>query len=397
MRTQTMKMWGGLCLALALSAAAAGCGNATKSSSGAGDAATVGSAAQGKFDAAANVEALYKGTFTSPPTTSPTPQAGKKIWVISVDQSISAASNTTAGMQASAKVLGWDLKVFDSKSDPATANNGIRQAVSAGADGIVLLYWDCSAIKAGLLTAEQAHVTTVAIEGVDCDKPLFDHIVTYNTIPDFYGSLPGTYVNDSAVWERTIADYVIAKAGNHAKILFVTETDLSSTKRATEAGLDELSKCSGCEVVQAKIQVTDYGPGLQQKVQQALLQNKDIDAVLVENDAMLSTGTIAALKGANLWGKVIIGGGEGSAEMVPLMRTYPTYWGFGVFPVEWEGAASLDALNRMFNNEKPGETGIGLQLVDKDHNLPAQSDVLVPTHNGQPIDYAGIYRSAWTG
>lgn len=390
------RLAGGTCAALALTVLVAGCGgaggNAGSESSGA---ATVGSAAEGDFDAKSNVEALFAGTFTQPPSDSPAPASGKNVWLISLDQSLPAAAAPARAAEEAAKALGWDITVFDSKSDPAAANNGINQAVAAGADAVVSLYWDCSTIKAGLLTAKSANVTRVAIEADDCpDSPLYDHVVSYNNLPDFYGGLPGDFRNFIPAYQRMLADYLIARGSS--KILFVTETDLGVLKRATEAALDQLSKCTSCEVVNVPILVNDYGPNLQQKVQQALLKNPDIDAVMVLSDTMLSTGVIAALKSANLWGKVAISGGEGSEEMVAVMRDYPADWAFGIFPVQWDAYASMDALNRIFNGQQPvAETGMGLQLVDHDHNLPATGNVLAPTQNGVPIDFAAAYEKAW--
>lgn len=220
---------------LALCALAAGCGNAGDNSGSASGAATVGSAAEGHFDAASNVNALFEGMFTAPQGDSPPPVRGKKVWFISLDQSQVAASNTTKAAEDAAQALGWDVTVFDAKSDPATANNGINQAIASGADAVVSVYWDCSTIKAGLLAAKKANVTRVAIEAIDCPgSPLFDHVVSYNNLPAFYGGLSGDFLNFIPGYQRMLADYLIAKAGAHSKIMFLTETDLGVLKRATE-------------------------------------------------------------------------------------------------------------------------------------------------------------------
>ena len=211
-----------------------------------------------------------------------------------------------------------------------------------------------------------------------------------------YGDLPGTFANNQAIYQRALADYVLANTDDDATIVFVTEYDLSSPKIASEAGLDQLEQCSGCEVVEVEITIADYGPGLQQKMEQTLLQHPDTDAVLVGSDAVLSTGVIPALKGADLYGKVVIGGGEGTAEMVALMRDYPMPWGFDIWPVAWESYSAMDAIVRIESGEEPVQSGQGQQLVDQEHNLPTDSDILVPTSGGEPIDYAAIYKEAWT-
>ena len=100
-----------------------------------------------------------------------------------------------------------------------------------------------------------------------------------------------------------MADYVLANTDDDAKIVFVTEYDLSSPKIASEAGLDQLKQCPGCEVVEVEITIADYGPGLQQKMEQALLQHPDTDAVLVGSDAVLSTGVDPGAQGCRSVGQ----------------------------------------------------------------------------------------------
>jgi len=399
-----------LSAAIGLTAAAtlalAGCGSssggstsspaAAPSSSAASPSESSSTTAAGGYDPAANVAALYTGTFTNPPTDSPKPATGKNIWVISADQSLISAANTAAAIEAAGEKLGWTVNVVDSKLDPAAGSNGIQQAVAAKADAIVSIYWDCAAVKAGLLQAKGANVLRIGVEVADCDgEQLYDYIVAYNALPEFYGGLEGTMPNQLNAWQRALADYAVDKIQGQGKILFVTEYDSATLAAQSEGGLDQLSKCSGCTVVPLEITLADYGPPLQQKIQDALVKHPDIAAFMVESDFVLSLGGIAALKAAGLWGKVVIAGGEGSAESVKLMRDYPAPWAFSVLPSAWEGYAAADAANRLFNGQQPAaQTGMGLQLADKEHNLPAD-DVLRPTANGVPIDFAAEYETAW--
>jgi ribose transport system substrate-binding protein len=49
----------------------------------------------------------------------------------------------------------------------------------------------------------------------------------------------------------------------------------------------------------------------------------------------------------------------------------------------------VDTLNSYWSQKKPADSGIGWQLVDKDHGLP-------PAGPLEPkIDYKGTYRKAW--
>ena len=70
------------------------------------------------YDAEANVQALFEGTNSSPPTDSPPPPTGLNVWAISADQALPFAVTMTDAMQDAADALGWDLTIFDAKSDP---------------------------------------------------------------------------------------------------------------------------------------------------------------------------------------------------------------------------------------------------------------------------------------
>ena len=56
---------------------------------------------------------------------------------------------------------------------------------------------------------------------------------------------------------------------------------------------------------------------------------------------------------------------------------------------QWVGWATIDAMNSVFTHKPVYTSGIGWELVDATHNLPA-SDNLVPKEN-----YIAAYEKAW--
>ncbi|NUO61605.1 MAG: sugar ABC transporter substrate-binding protein [Hamadaea sp.] len=347
-------------------------------------------------EAQARVDKLYAGTHTRPPADSPKPAAGKNLWVISYGQSFVSSATTAAAAEKAAETLGWRVTVVDAKFNPATALDGIRQAVAAGADALFTIYWDCSAVKAGLIAARQAGVVTVANEAQDCEgKPLYDHVVSYN--PGFYDGNDGGFLGYLRGWAAALADYTIVKTEGKAKAIVFSQTDTVSSRVAYDGYVDQLAACAGCEVVSTVEYVgSEVGPALQQKAEQALLQHPDANALTVSGDANLTGGVIAALKSSGRYGKIVIAGGEGSAATIPLMRSYPSWWGFSNLPISWEGWAAVDAINRIFNSGTPAaKSGIGYQIVDKEHNTPP-GDEAVAYKNGEPIDFASLYRQVWS-
>jgi ribose transport system substrate-binding protein len=139
------------CLAIAaLTAVIAGCGGSDKSSnSGGASATTEGNsvAAQAKAEQAKSFEGEGYG---SPPKTSPPPQRGKNVWIMSCDQSIPSCSTPIGAAVEAAKAMGWKVTLFDAKLNPARISEGYRQAIAAKADGIISYSIDCPLSQGGL-------------------------------------------------------------------------------------------------------------------------------------------------------------------------------------------------------------------------------------------------------
>jgi ribose transport system substrate-binding protein len=339
---------------------------------------------------------LYAGTYQDPPTHSPKPAVGKSIWIISYLQTYTSSATTAAAAQKAAQALGWNATVFDAKGDPATAVNGIRQAIAAKASAIFAIYWDCSAVKAGLLAAKSAGIVTMADEASDCPgNPLYNYIVSYNSGVFPYND--GGFLGYLEGWEAVSAQYIIASTSAHAKVIDFDETDIAATVYQDKGFRQQMATCGGCKIVDTvTFTGADLGPALQQKAQQAFLQHPDANAVVVPADAILTGGVLAAMKSAGKYGSLVIGGGEGGPDLISAMKAYPGHWGFSSLPIAWEGWQAVDAANRLFNGQQPiHDSGMGYQIVDKTRNTPPGNE-MIPFKNGQPIDFAGVYTKAWT-
>lgn len=341
------------------------------------------------------VDSLFKGTYGAPPSQGPAPKLGTKIWIISYGQSYAGAALEAGAAQTAARTLGWDATIYDAKFDPSNAVAGIRQAVAAGARGVFIPWFDCASIKAGLLAAHQAGVFVVTDEAADCaGQHLFDYIVQYH---------PGTFkVNDGSVsgylqgWGAALASYAIDRTEGKAKVLLFDQTDTSTFGDVIKGGKDRFAECGGCEVVDTvSFTNADVGPNLQQKAQQALLQHPEANAIFAPGDGILVGGVLAALRASgDRYGSMVIAGGEGSSVIGDL-RSYRGDWAVSTLPLDWSGYQAIDALNRLVAGQKPvSDSGIGYQLVDKEHNLPSGALATAMT-DGTPINFATLYNAAW--
>lgn len=362
--------------------ALAGCGD------GGNDGAANGKASSGdiaKYDR--QLEALYEGSYREPSGGPVTPPKGKNVWVISTGQAIEAAVNLTAGIEEAGQALEWDVNVFDGRFDSTRQLAGIEQAVADGADGIVLVYIDCPPVKAGLQQAADAGVAVVGIQSQECEPALEDHVIRYADHRDF-----ATYLSHG--FGGTQAKWVIAKTKGEAKTIVTGETDLYSTRVTYDGVVEGFEECETCEIVDTVEFVgSELGPPLQQKIEQSLNQHPEANSFVAAYDAVMTIGGgAAALRASGRLDELEVMGGEGSKPGIELIRDRAGVDACTGTPTGWEGYEAMMSLTRIFAGQDPerGDSGIGEQVCDLEHNLPPQGEGYQA-----PIDYVAAYRELW--
>ena len=350
------------------------------------------------------VEAAYEGIIGEPPTTSPKPQPGMNIWLVTLSPDLGAPNE----LAAAADLMGWDVTVFDGKFSPDIMVSGLRQAVADDADGVVVAYADCADIKAGLEDLAEADIPVVNIESTDCDvnvgddgaltdsgQPgLFDAQVGYHNPDD-----PASPLIFAEAW-RIFAEYqglgIIEGTQGGAKIIVLSEVDIRlnfvSLRRLKETLADH---CPDCEIVETvEFTGAEFGPALQDKVAQALVQHPEANAIYGIYDAPTQDVAAAVIQSGRQ-DDVFVMGGEGTAPIVDLIsQERGVNAGVG-FSVVWEVYAALDAINRLLHGEEPPDgvafpSGVGLQLFTKSRNLPPEGERYSPA-----VDFEAAYRKAW--
>jgi ribose transport system substrate-binding protein len=324
------------------------------------------------------------------PTTAPKPQPGKNVWIISPGQIGESASIPTNAAKAAGETIGWKMTIFDSKLDPSQFSAGIRQAIAAKADGIILDAIDCAFVRQALAEAREAKIKTIAFYAFDCDdpaikgQPLFDGMVAFDRELTNYADL-------TRAWGALKADWVIAQTKAKAKVIAFKEDELLVVKYIREGFEQELAKCTTCELVKTvDFTLADLGPKLQQKAEAALLQHPEANAIHVPYDSAVILGVAAAVFGSGRNDQLAVVGGEGFPSNLELIRANRGQDAANAFPSQWTGWASIDALNRVFHGEKVVDSGISFRLIDRDHNLPA------PGKGYQPdVDYRAALAKAW--
>jgi ribose transport system substrate-binding protein len=334
------------------------------------------------------LDALYEGTYEEPSGGPVKPPPGKNIWVISTGQTIEAAINASAAMEEAGETLDWDVNVFDGRFDSNRQIAGVEGALAAGADGIVLIYVDCPPIKSALQQASDAGVVVVGIQSQECEPPLLDHVIRYARHRDFVEYLSHGFGGTQAKW-------VIAKTKGEAKTIVTAQTDLYSTRVTHDPGItDAFAACETCEIVDTVEFVgTEFGPPLQQKIEQSLNQHPEANSFIAAYDAVMTGGGgAAALRASDRLDEIEVMGGEGSKQGIELIYDRAGMEACTGTPTGWEGYAAMMSLARIFAGQDPerGDSGIGEQVCDIDHNLPPRGEGY-----RAPIDYVAAYHRLW--
>ena len=183
---------------------------------------------------------------------------------------------------------------------------------------------------------------------------------------------------------------MIAATGGKAQVIYFNDPEFVVLKYTGEGFLNEIAKCSGCKVVD-KVQFTgtELGSTLQQKAASALLQHPEANAVKSPYTAATILGIASAVTQSGRAGDIYVMGGEGFQPELDLMRAHQGVNAAMIAPSDWTGYAAIDTMNSLFRHQKPAYSGLGWQLVDAQHNLPATGPF---TSN---INYKAIYEKAW--
>ncbi len=330
--------------------------------------------------------ALYTGTYTAPQVTPVVPKSDQLVWLVAVGLNIEPSDVSAKNLQEAAALLGWRTNIFDGQFDSSIALTGIEQAIAAKADGIIVWAVDCAGISTGVAAANAAGIPIVAIEAENCATGGFPHVVRYSDDNrDFLDWFEG--------WGRAQAVWTIAKTKGEAKTILVDETDLAVTRAVGNGWRAEFAECDTCEIIHTiEFVGADFGPALQGKIEQALIQFPKANSLIPAYDAVMTSGGATALLSAGKTAEFVVAGGEGSTQGIQQI-----YSGFGMqmcvgLNSANETYAAVDALIRLQAGEDPMSTttGIGYQVCDMSANMPADGAIYE-----SPIDFKAVYRAAW--
>lgn len=346
--------------------------------------------------AKANVEkyyANYGAELTLPPVENTL--AGKKVFYVTAGSTSPAGTAGLAAIEALAETVGFDLTPFDGQFTLTKYQEGMRQAIAQGADVLYLFGVDCAGNEAALKEVREAGITIVGSNSVDCDEvdpsaeSLFDVSPLYPVGPDMDGS--ARVAADWADWGAAQADYLIAKLDGNVKVIQFDVPDFAVTAALGQGFRDQMAKCDTCEILETiNIGVADFGPGLQQKAEQALIKHPDANAVEINYDDLVTLGLGAAIASSGRVDDLLVVAGEGYENTIDMIREggKGLNAGYGIsYP--WDAYAAIDSAMRFLAGQDLAVVGSPTQLYDAEHNLPASGPYVPGT------DFATAFEQAW--
>lgn len=270
---------------------------------------------------------------------SPTPAPGKKVFIISSDQSLEGNIRVVGGLTQAASILGWSPVVIDGKSSPDAQNAGFQQAVNQHAYAIFDVFIDSTSLGASMAAAQAAHIPVISItSGSPTSGP--DAVVAE------IGSVPFNYQMG-----QLEGYYAIAVSGGHVHAVVLKDTSFTTAPPISDGTVAVLKQCGGCTVDDVvtfgAAQIVTALPGL---TQTALQQHPDVNYVFTPYDAAVSFAA-QGIRDAGSSAKVVSTGGN--KPNLALIRSGQTQAATVAEPLEYFSFLAVNDLIRYEGGQKP--------------------------------------------
>lgn len=361
----------------------------------------------GKTTAALDIDAdailadAFEGVVEEPPAEGPPAATGKTIW-LSNCLGFEGCARFGDGVKAAAEAIGWEVREVDNKNDPNASISIIRQAITAGADGVIDTLSDCPNIKAGLEAAKEAGMPVITYAGLDCDNPEFGGEEALYAAPFRLGEREDSleYYRDQGALD---AEYILAVATERElgspNILQTQNRNQLFQKARAEGFADKIKElCPDCGLEPLEFTTDQFATGQAQQVfKSGILRNPDSNVLYYANDAFLAPGLQPAIEASKGQFDIICCGDGGQQGLANVRRSgdLAGIYTINFAPVEMWGWGAVDIMNRVFAGvpaeDIPGQAHVSF-YVDPDHNLPAEGDPVEV-----PFDYVAAYTALWKG
>jgi ribose transport system substrate-binding protein len=299
-------------------------------------------------------------------------------YIVSVDEEAAKVAET----------YGATWVEYTNQGTPTEHSAGIEQAISQGADVIVLSQGiNGELIIPALERAKAADIPVVITHtyqnGDPIPEALTDLVAAQMTAP----------FNESG---RLSADWAIKETEGQGDILLINSSEVPPSNGIIGAMEDEIAEnCPGCSVKTVNIPVADWATKIASTVQSEIQANPELDYVLPVYDSMtlfVESGVVAAGK----VGSVFTASFNGTPAVLKILQEGEVLTMDVGEDITWLAWASLDTIGRVLTGTEPvadGDQKTPLKVITKDN----VDETGVPPVAGQGYGdaYVAGYEALW--
>jgi ribose transport system substrate-binding protein len=376
-------------LLMATTALVAACSSSTSSSSQSTDsssqspaATAAGSAAAASAcqEAAATALTAAEAPVTLTLPTQPVKMAsikGKTVWLILPDEA-AIVGQIADGVKAAAAAAGLKLQIFSGNGEVTLYNQGVTEAVSQHAAGIILLAVAPKFVSGPLAQAAAEKIPVIDTFNGSPGAPLTNNLAAHVTV---------NFVQDG----RNLADYVMAKSGCNVSVGILT-TSLFQIFADDADGFQEqlAAKCPGCKVYVEQIaNIADASSEVPADTQNLLRAHPAIKYVLGPSDNV-ATFEAAGIQQAGSSAKVL--GHDGVDTNLDAIRAASTaeVADASFPPIAYIGWTMIDEMGRVIAGQSPVTESLPTRLIDAS-NIGASNAALFPAFAGYQAGFEKLW------
>lgn len=317
------------------------------------------------------------------PRSGPSGQPNKTIALLCEDLRNGGILGVAKGVEEAAKVLQWQIKVFDAGGTPAGRNKAATAALATAPDGLILIGADAGAML--------SHLKPFAARGVP--------VVGWHVGPKA-GPMPGTPVamnvstDPLEVARITAAAAVVASEGHAGTVIF-TDSNFAIAMAKANAMAEVIRACKDCSLLEIRDLAISRCAEQMPAVTRNLLKRygQRWTYALAINDIYFDYATPELIKvgetGDNLH---FLSAGDGSAAAFMRISTGTFQIGTVAEPLTMHGWQLVDELNRLLAHKPVSGYVAPVHLVTPQNVMfDGGPNFQFDPDNG----YRDIYRKIW--
>ncbi|MET3249558.1 ribose transport system substrate-binding protein [Burkholderia sp. OAS925] len=311
------------------------------------------------------------------------PRPGRRVAIVAEDLRNGGIIGVVDGVLEAAKVIGWNVRIFDSGGTPDLRLKMLANALASGPDGLIIVGSDARALLSGLQPFAERDIPIVGW-----------HVAAQA------GPVPGTPVamnvaTDPLEVARVTALAAIVQSGGQAQVVIFTDSNFRIARSKADEMAAVVRACSGCTLLEVRDVAISRSQDLMPRTTRALLARfgERWTYALAVNDIYFDyAAPVLTQAGIPTTAMAMLSAGDGSESAFLRIRTGSFQTGTVAEPLNLHGWQLVDEMNRLFAGA--GVTGyvFPVHLVTANNVAADGGDRLIyDPANG----YRDVYRRIW--